>query len=262
MPIPIRLHAVLLAGALALGACGSAPVTPPAAMQLDGTGWVLSSLPGATLTERGRPTLQFSDGHVAGSDGCNRYSGRYESKGADFRVLPGVAATQMACEPAVDEQARVFMQALLHATRVRVDEAGLSLLDAGATTVAGFVAQSTELAGTSWSVTSFNDGRRDAVVGVLPGSEVTLEFGAGDTAAGTAGCNRYTTRYRRSGATLAFDSPAATRKACPQPGVMEQEHAFLAALANVATARIEGDRLELRRADGAIALVLHRAGSE
>jgi putative lipoprotein len=83
-----------------------------------------------------------------------------------------------------------------------------------------------------------------------------------DTATGSAGCNRYTARYRRSAATLAFESPAATRKACLQPGVMEQERAFLAALANVATGRIEGDRLELRDADGAIALVLHRMGTE
>ena len=42
---------------------------------------------------------------------------------------------------------------------------------------------------------------------------------------------------------------AVTRKACPGEGVMEQEQRFLSALASVATFRIEGDLLVLRRAD-------------
>jgi len=258
-----RPHAMLLACALALGACNdtshvrSSQVGPV----LDGTAWVLASLSGRTPLERGRPTLQFTEGHVAGTDGCNRYSGRYEADGASFKVLPGVAATQMACTPEVDEQARVFMQALLGASRARVDADGLTLLDAREVVLARFVAQAAELSGTSWRATGINNGR-SAVVSVLPGHDVTLVFGADDTVAGTAGCNRYQARVRRSGTALGFDPPVATRMACLQPGVMEQERAFLDALASVASARVEGDRLELRTADGAIALVLHRTGAE
>jgi hypothetical protein len=39
---------------------------------------------------------------------------------------------------------------------------------------------------------------------------------------------------------------------------MEQEHAFFKALETAATARIEGNQLELRTADGALALSLER----
>jgi heat shock protein HslJ len=39
---------------------------------------------------------------------------------------------------------------------------------------------------------------------------------------------------------------------------MEQERQFLAALTSAATLRQEGRRLELRRADGALALILRR----
>jgi heat shock protein HslJ len=47
---------------------------------------------------------------------------------------------------------------------------------------------------------------------------------------------------------------------CPQPaGLMEQEQQFLKALQTVATARFEGDRLELRTADGAMAATLAKA---
>ena len=40
---------------------------------------------------------------------------------------------------------------------------------------------------------------------------------------------------------------------------MAQEQAFLKALEPVATARVDGDRLELRTAAGALAVVLTRA---
>ena len=47
--------------------------------------------------------------------------------------------------------------------------------------------------------------------------------------------------------------------ACPEPdGVMDQEDAILKALGMAATYRIEGDSLEMRTKDDAIALVLSR----
>ena len=50
---------------------------------------------------------------------------------------------------------------------------------------------------------------------------------------------------------------ASTRMTCAQPaGVMAQEQEFLQALQTVATARIEPSRIELRRADGALAVSL------
>jgi heat shock protein HslJ len=44
--------------------------------------------------------------------------------------------------------------------------------------------------------------------------------------------------------------------------VMEQEQQFLNALQTVATARFEGDRLELRTAADALAATLSRASAE
>jgi heat shock protein HslJ len=47
---------------------------------------------------------------------------------------------------------------------------------------------------------------------------------------------------------------------CVAPeGVMEQEQQFLKALSTVATARFDGDRLELRTAEGSLAVSLVRA---
>jgi heat shock protein HslJ len=47
---------------------------------------------------------------------------------------------------------------------------------------------------------------------------------------------------------------------CPGEALMAQEQAFLKALASVATARVEGQRLELRTASGSLAATLQRDG--
>lgn len=117
---------------------------------------------------------------------------------------------------------------------------------------------SARLAGTAWQVTGYNNGRQ-AVVSVLNGTELTMEFPADGRVAGSAGCNRYTGTFKQDGGTLSFGPAAATRRMCVEPeGILEQEQRFLKALETVATARQEADRLELRTADGAMAVTLHR----
>ena len=63
-------------------------------------------------------------------------------------------------------------------------------------------------------------------------------------------------------AQLRFQAPAVTRMMCPSDALMEQEQAFLKALSTVASARHEGNRLELRTADGALAVTLVREERE
>jgi heat shock protein HslJ len=114
------------------------------------------------------------------------------------------------------------------------------------------------LDGTAWVLSSLH-GRT-----LVSGTTATLRF-EGGRATSSDGCNRYSTPYQAaggklevlpSGASLTFGPAAATRKMCAQEGVMEQEQQFLRALETVATASQEGHRLELRRADGALAVSL------
>jgi heat shock protein HslJ len=110
-------------------------------------------------------------------------------------------------------------------------------------------------------VTGYNNGKQ-AVVGILAGSELTLAFAADGKLAGAAGCNNYTASFTTSGERIEIGQAAATRKVCSQPeGIMEQEDRFLNALASAATWRLDGDRLELRTAAGALALSLSAADS-
>ena len=76
---------------------------------------------------------------------------------------------------------------------------------------------------------------------------------------GSAGCNNFTSTYRLEGDKLSIGPAAATRRMCASPeGIMEQEQRFLNALETVATARLEGDRLDFRTAQGALAATLRK----
>jgi len=113
------------------------------------------------------------------------------------------------------------------------------------------VAQSESLAGTRWRITAINNGK-GAVASVVAGSAVTLAFGADGKAGGSAGCNQYTAGYEAKGSKLQFRAPAANRRMCADEGLMEQEHLFLKVLESVASVHVEGNRLELRNAQGAL----------
>jgi heat shock protein HslJ len=250
-----RIGALAMVGLLtACGSMSTATESPP----LDGTSWTLSELPGRSLVAGSPVTLRFAEGRVSGSDGCNRYSGGYSSKGTSLEVSPSLAVTQMACEAGVMEQARVYVAALTGATSYRLAGDRLELLGSDGAALAALAAQSQTLAGTSWQATGINNGKQ-AVASVLNGSTVTMTFGADGIANGSAGCNRYSAHYEKDGAGIKFAMARVTRMMCAEPaGVMEQEQQFLNALSSVATARVEGDRLELRTADGALAVALAR----
>jgi len=240
--------------ALLLGASTSAPPLP--ADPLDGTAWVLTELPGQSLEPDAQISLRFAERRLGGSDGCNRYGGSYIAHGSDLRLGEDLASTQMACPEPVMHQAAAYLAALQGTSATRVTQASLELLDASGTLMARFTAQPRELSGTRWQIVAVNNGRQ-ATASVLPGSSLTLEFGTDGRASGFAGCNRYTAGYTQTGTALDFSAPAATKRYCAEPAdLMAQEAALLAALETVAVARREGNRLELRTDEGALALDL------
>jgi heat shock protein HslJ len=242
---------------LVLAGCSGVAATQGPAPSLEGTAWVLDELPGHTLAAPGSVTLQFGGGRASGSDGCNRFAGLFQAdaKALQFSQLAG---TQMACAPEIMAQASAVTGAL-SATRAYRETGGrLELLTADGRTIAVYTAQATQVAGTAWKVTGINNGK-GGVASLVADTNVTLEFGAEARASGTAGCNRYTAGYTADKGVLTFAPAAATRMMCAAPGVMEQEQAFLQALTRVATMRMEGDRLELRTADGALMISAQRA---
>ncbi|MFO1394079.1 MAG: META domain-containing protein [Steroidobacteraceae bacterium] len=244
---------IVMAGPMAFGA--DAPAS------LDGTAWVLATLGDAPAPELPAVTLSFQDGRLSGTDGCNRYSGTYHSSGSGFALGGGIASTKMSCGPSVMATAQSWNAALAAARSWRIVEGRLELLGPGGKRLATLTAQPTALAGTHWKATGINNGRQ-AVVSVVEGTSVTLAFDAGGRASGTGGCNRYTAQYRASGTSIEFGKAAATMMACANPAVAEQEQNFFRALEVAQVVRVEGDRLELRTASGALAASFVRADGE
>ena len=223
---------------------------------LAGTGWTLATLNGEAVPADPQVTLNFGqDGSAAGTDGCNRYNIGYTVDGDAITFAPAGASTMMACPEPIMTQAQAYMGALTTTATFTVENDTLTLFDANGTAVATFTAVSTGLAGTSWTVTMLNNGN-EAVVGVIEGSVLTAEFGTDGSLSGSGGCNRFMTTYESDGvSTITIAPPASTMMACPEPaGVSEQEMQYLAALATAATYSIDGNRMELRTADGALAV--------
>ncbi len=119
-------------------------------------------------------------------------------------------------------------------------KAGLALLLCGL----ALACRTPALVGSSWETRSID---RQA----LPsGVRSTLVFESEERAVGTAGCNRYFARVELSGESLRFEDAGATRMACQEPA-MGQEQRFLAALEAVRSYRLVADELRLLDESGA-----------
>ncbi len=235
-----------------------------AAAALAGTNWMLTTLNDQSPAADTQITLNFgADGSANGSDGCNRFVTSFTLDGDSLTFSPNAAGTMMACPEPAMTQASAFIGALTSTATYAVEGGSLLLRDASGAAVATFAAVSTDLAGTSWEVVSYNNGKQ-AVVGVLPDVKLTTMFGASGQISGSAGCNNFRGGYTSDGvSTIAIEPLATTMMACLEPaGVMEQEMQFLTALTTAATYSVEGNSLELRTADGALAVSMQAAAGE
>lgn len=233
--------------------------TSPPGPGLAGAAWILTSLNGNPALDGATVTLQFgADGVASGTDGCNRYTTTFTQSGTSLTFAQPASTMMMCSEPAgVMEQASAYMTALGATTSFTANQRQLALL-AGNQILATFEADVQELAGADWDVTMYNNGR-EAVVGVIEGTELTVLFGADGELSGSAGCNQYIGGYTVDGNAIQISQLGSTMRFCAEPeGIMEQEQAFLAALQSAATFRVEGDQLEMRTAADAMAVLLTR----
>ena len=220
--------------------------------KIEGVDWQLVTVGGAPAVAGSEATMALAGGKAAGTTGCNRYSGTYELSGANGIKFGPLATTQMACPEPIMAQEQAFAKALTETTSYAIAGDVLTFKDSSGADLATFKPRAvTSLTGTTWVALGINNGKQ-AVASVVAGTEVTAVFAAEGTLSGTAGCNDYSAAYTLDGNKMTIKQPASTRMYCDQPGVMEQEQAYLAALTKVATYSIDGDRLQLRDAGGAL----------
>jgi heat shock protein HslJ len=240
----------LCAGLFTLAACTSS--SRGGESDLTAQGWILSTIMDQSLVPGSSITAQFtSDGKVSGSAGCNRYSGTYTVSGNSLQLSSPMASTMMACEQALMDQESAYFKALGEVKTFSISGDQLTLTDDNKKSLLVYEAQSQDLAGTSWEVIGYNNGKQ-AVTSVLAGTTLTAEFGKDGSLTGNSGCNTYNGTYTVTGDQIEIGPLATTRMACPQE-IMDQETLYLAALQTAATYRVEGSGMELRTKDGALA---------
>ena len=213
--IALSLVAVL---ALVAAACGGDDDDQPAgndeagvpatAEALQATTWVLTSyadnktgdLTAASATSVG--TAKFDGRQVAGSTGCNQFSGSY-TLGADGAISFGpMATTRMACNADLTAQEQGFLDGLTAARQAVVADKALQLLNDKEDTILLFSPpKGAVLEGASWNVLNYRT--PTAVTSSILGADITMQF-AGDTSPATPAATtspRRTRAVRRAAAT-------------------------------------------------------------
>lgn len=249
----MKIRKFLLIGVIVimlLSACSQQMPT-----SLEGSSWILTELNGQPVLADPLVTLSFANGQLGGSDGCNHYGGSFTVEGRQITIGKDIFSTLMACEESIMQQATAYISALTSAVQYEISGEALKLVDGNGAVLAVFTAQSQDLAGTSWIVTGFNNGKQ-AVVSPLLDTEITLSFDADGKLSGKA-CNSFFGSYETASGTLKISEMGRTEMYCVEPeGIMEQEDQFLAALASAATYRVDGNSLELRTAGDEMAVSL------
>ena len=120
----------------------------------------------------------------------------------------------------------------------------LLLLAAGCTSQAPAV----PLNGTEWTLVQYS--QNATTVMALAGNPVTLTFGNDGNLAGSAGCNRYFASWQVSGSSLTIGQAGSTMMYCGEPGVMDQESAYLGLLPEAGSFAINSDRLVISDKSG------------
>ncbi len=124
----VPLAPLLLTLLLAWNGC----VRSSSTASLDGTEWTLQRIEtpkGPITPEAEPPTLQFEDGRIAGSDGCNQFSGSVQKAEDGSLTVSQLASTKRACPPPFNELSDAVLGVLnghTVATEVMGDELRLT----------------------------------------------------------------------------------------------------------------------------------------
>lgn len=192
-------------------------------------------------------TLEFlANNQVAGSGGCNSYSGAYSLQ-EDTLAFSDIISTLVACtDAAVGAQEQTYFDALALVGTYAFTNAGLTLWYNNGQQQLNFVPLTMEniaLENTEWQLESY--GTADALIPVVAGSNVTIHFMADNRVDGSGGCNNYSANYAVENDSLTFSEVVSTLMACADAAVTQQEQTFLTALRSASRFESTGSQLTI-----------------
>ena len=218
-----------------------------AAVTLEGSEWVLTSLEGRPPVAGSRLTLRFTGETAGGYGGCNWYGSSVTVAGARI-TFGGAQSTQRLCgEPAgVVAQEQRYFDALRRVTRYRViGGERLELGNAAGATLAVLARRvpapmdPAALAGTSWRLHAVDNTVQTA------SPPATLALTAGEIS-GFAGCREYTGAYQARGDEIRVTSIAMRSTDCAAgDAALLREGRFTTDLSESSNYRLNGDTLEV-----------------
>jgi heat shock protein HslJ len=215
-------------------------------------GRAVSALSGTTIT------ATFSEaGTVSGSAGCNNYVATCQITGKNMAIgKPAKGTTNCGSPTGVMDQETMYLSNLQSASTYAIEGDALTLYDLNGNILITFQRSTTTvsplpIAGITWNLNRYRQGSGTEVP-VIQDTEVTALFGPIGTINGTAGCNSYNGVYTTSGSNgIAIGPLATTLMYCGEPGVMDQETAYLTLLRTVASYEVTSDgKMNLKNATG------------
>ena len=254
---------------VALGACGSdsgsvgtgsnSSSTTAAALALEGPTWqLIATTPLGVDLGTVAVTATFESGTVTGTSGCNTYNGPYKVDGSKLTIGPNLATTQRACGAAETAVETAYLGKIVKVASYKIAGTNLTLSDSSGAALLTYQAAPSGAAALegAWNVTSFYTG--NAISSVSADAKLTAIFTATDVS-GSSGCNTYRGASVVDGSSIKIGPLASTKIACANEDLSKQEASFLAAMELATSFKVTGNRLDLLRDGGTIAVTLERA---
>jgi heat shock protein HslJ len=119
----VSLTLAVILVTILLSSCGGTSLKDP----LNNSAWVLTSIDNMSPLEKTAVTVEFTEGKIGGSSGCNSYGGSYKVKGEKI-TTDSIAMTLMACvDPEIMEQEQVFLGYLQDAQTYKLGDGHLQI---------------------------------------------------------------------------------------------------------------------------------------
>ena len=240
----------------------TAPGTTPdstAPTSLDGRTFLSTGSAGFELAEGTLVRIEFRNGTLSASAGCNLLGGGYRIDGAILRIDGGLAMTVMGCEEELMDQDTRFADLLMAGPTVALDGGTLLLTTADASIMfldREIADPDRPIGSTVWTLTTIIDGESASSVPTDATSTLTFVNGT-DTADGTAlvatGCNTGSATVSLGEGTITFGPLTLTKVACEQP-LMDLESSVQSVLAGDVTFEIEARSLTITSSSGSAGL--------
>lgn len=244
---------LLVLGIVAVLASCSAHSQAPGPTPMD-RGFVSTNVQGAPIPGGGPLELNFADGRLAATAGCNRATAAVDLSGGTI-AIGELATTMMAC-PSERAGADEWMASLLRARPSwTVDRYTLTITsgDRVVTLLDRTVANPDRpLLGTDWVVHSLVDPTAVRTSAALERAAPWLRLEASDSVTGSTGCNNFAgpaAVTRGAPTTIEFGALAITRRAC-DPEVADIERFVLGVLSDTVQATVYANELRLHKTDG------------